>query len=95
MDFKKRSSKQINTSVSDGDFTGGYEFLPWVWYMRKGLFFSILLNVFIGYQCLKYYLEHKELAGLLSGGFFVLIIPTIISYLLFREHKEKKRGILR
>jgi len=95
MDWRKRSSKQIDNSVSDGDLTGGYEFFPWLWYMRKFYVLAFFLNIFMGYQATKGYFEYEETIALIAGLFFGLAVPSIIAYLLVREHKEKKKGISR
>jgi len=95
MDWRKRSNKQIDDSVYKGDFTGGYEFFPWLWYMRKFYVLAFFLNIFMGYQATKGYFEYAEIIALIAGAFFGLVVPGIIAYLLVREYKEKKRGISR
>ena len=95
MDWRKRSNKQIDDSVSEGDFTGGYEFFPWLWYMRKFYVLAFFLNIFMGYQAAKGYFEYEDVVALIAGAFFGLVVPSIIGYLLVRDYKEKKRGISR
>ena len=95
MDWRKRSRKEIDNSVSDVDLTVGYEFFPWIWNMRKFYVLAFFLNIFMGYQATKAYSEYGETIALIAGVFFGLAVPSIIAYLLVREHKEKKKGISR
>jgi hypothetical protein len=95
MNWKKRTSLEIEESVDKRDFTGGYDFLPWVWYMRKFMIFAFFLNVFIGYKAYEEYLAIEGSIILVASIFFGIAIPSLIGGLLIREHKEKKKGISR
>jgi hypothetical protein len=95
MNWKKRTASEIDEAVTNGDYTGGYDFLPWVWYMRKFLLFTFFLNMFMGYKAYEGYLEVNETIGLVAAIFFGIGVPGLIGGLLFREHREKKKGISR
>jgi hypothetical protein len=90
---KQKSKSEIDEAVSNRDLTGGYNFLPWLWYMRKFLVIVIMLDLFIGYKLFKTYNEYQETITGLSAIFFGLIGPAAIMTLLVREYKNKKKGI--
>lgn len=94
MDWRKKTDVEIDHAVAQGDSTGGYDFLPWVWHMRKFMFFAFLLNIFMGYKAYEGYLEYgKETVTLVASIFFGIVVPVVIGGMLFREHREKKKGI--
>ncbi len=90
---KQRSKFEIDEAVSNGDFTGGYNFLSWVWYMRRFFIAAIIIDLLIGCKLVQTYNEYQEIITGIAAAFFGLAIPTIITTLLVREYKRKKKGI--
>jgi hypothetical protein len=95
MDWKKRTQQEINQALEKKDLTGGYEFLPWVWYMRKFMALAFFLNGFMGWQGYKAYLEYGEAIALIATFFFGICVTSFIGFMLYREHRDKKKGISR
>jgi hypothetical protein len=90
MNWRKKTKQEFDQANDKKDYTGGYEFLPWVWYLRKPLIFAFFLNIFFGYKALDY---GKETVTLIAAIFFGIAVPAIIGGMLFREWKHKKKGI--
>lgn len=96
MNWKKRTKQQIDQSVDKKDLTGGYEFLPWVWHMRKLLVLAFCMNVFFGYKAFEAWPQYGyETPTLIAAIFFGIGVPALILGLLIREFREKKKGISR
>lgn len=92
--FKKRTYLEVQKATQEGDYTGGYEFFPWLIHMRKFMVFAFFLNIFFGYKALEGYYENgEEIITLITAIFFGIGVPSLISVLLFKEYKEKKQGI--
>ena len=89
----QRSNFEIDEAVSNGDLTGGYNFLPWVWYMRRFFIAAIIIDLLIGCKLVQTYNEYQELVTAIAAAFFGLTIPVIIITLLIREYNRKKKGI--
>lgn len=88
MNFKIRSKEEIELSVKNGDFTGGYEFLPWLLRMRP--FFSIFVIIIIALMLIYAIIEKEYLIGLIPFGLFIIILA-----LMKREYNLDKKGIAR
>jgi cellobiose-specific phosphotransferase system component IIC len=88
----QKSKHEIDEAVSNHDFTGGYNFISWVLYMRKFFIVALLFDFFAGYQLCKAYQAYEETPALIAAISFGLIIPVIIIVLLLREYKNLKRG---
>jgi hypothetical protein len=96
MNWTKRTKQQIDQAVDNKDYTGGYEFFPWIWHMRKFLVVAFFLNIFLGFKCFQAYPEYGyETPTLIAAIFFGIGVPAIIAGLLIREFREKKKGISR
>lgn len=89
----QKSKFEIDEAASNGDFTGGYNFLPWVWYMRRFFIAAIIIDLLIGCKLVQTYNEYQELVTGIAAAFFGLTIPIIIITLLVREFNRKKKGI--
>jgi len=90
---KKKTKQEIDEASLNGDLTGGYNFISWVWYMRKFFVAAIIIDLFMGYKLYKTYNEYQETVTGIAAAFFGLIIPIVIITLLVREYKNKKKGI--
>lgn len=97
--WSKRTKEQIKTSVNQRDFTGGYKFWPWLWYMRKGyllgFFGNLLIGWFGGLAALNPENDNPTWLGIGVIGFFGVFAPTLIGFLLRRDYKEGQKGITR
>ena len=101
--WTKKTEQEKNEARKRNDYTNGYEFWPWLWYMRKWYCFAFLLNLGGGIACFtvffkevsKYGFEGDVWVGLAAGCFFGILIPIIIRFLLRRDYKEGKQGISR
>lgn len=92
--FKKRTYIEVQEATRNGDYTGGYNFFPWLIHMRKFMVFAFFLNIFFGYKALEGYFDNGlEIVTLLVSLFFGVAVPSLIAVLLLREYKEKKQGI--
>ena len=89
---KKRTPAEIEESITNQDFTGGYKFLPWLWHFRKFMLGAILLNVFIVSQAIRAYRIEGESEIIIVSIVFGLCIPVVIMFLLMREFHNKKQG---
>lgn len=92
MNWKKRSNEEIEKSIKSGDLTGGYDFLPWVVYMRLYFVIAIILNIFIGYKLLQN-INDSSLVSIIFGIFLGIGVPFLIMVLLTKEFKRKKKGL--
>ena len=93
MNWSKRTREQIDDAVESGDYTGGYEFLPWMLYMRTRLVIIILFNFVVEWFCWQDYLRGGVIDMLICGVFFGWVIPGVIVGLSLNEFKKKKKGI--
>ena len=93
--FQTQKSKfEIDEAISNGDYTGGYNFISWVYHMRKFFIVALVFDLFAGYKLAQAYPEYGyELPTLLAALFFGLMVPVIIVVLLLHEFKNLKKGI--
>lgn len=92
--LKKRTRLEIDLSTRSGDYTGGYDFIPWLLHMRRVPTFAMFFNMFLGVLALKAYPENgHEIVTLIVGLIWSIGIPALIFFLLRKEFKEKKKGI--
>lgn len=95
MNFKKRTKAEIDYAVDvQKDYTGGYEFWPWLIYMRKGYLLGFFLNAALGIGCFVSG-DKSDWVTWAAGGFFGLFAPGLIGYKLRQEYKDLKKGISR
>lgn len=95
MNFKKRTQAEVDYAVDvQKDFTGGYEFWPWLIYMRKGYLLGFALNAGIGIGSFITG-DYSDWITWAVFGFFGLFAPGLIGYMLRREYKDLKKGISR
>lgn len=91
MNFKKRTSAEIESAVNNKDYTGGYAFWPWLIYMRFMTCIGFLINLGLGIGCLSVCLsENADWISYAAFGFFGLFAPSLIMYLSRREYNQLK-----
>jgi len=99
MNWKKRTQAEVDAAVAARDYTGGYEWWPWLWYMRKGYLLGFFGNLILGWAGgISSFAEHNENPDWISYGvigFFGIFAPVLIGFLLRRDYKEGKKGISR
>jgi hypothetical protein len=97
MNWKKRTQEEIDYSVDKlKDYTGGYEFFPWLWHMRKmylvGLLGNLILGWYGGISSMDPNNENPQWMGYCIIGFFGVFAPILIGYMLRRDYKMSKKG---
>jgi len=95
MNFRKRTNAEIDESVRQGDYTGGYEWWPWLLYMRKMYVVGFLGNLAGGIAGFTIFLQESDYVGLGVGIFFGLFAAPLIGFLIRRDFNESKKGISR
>jgi hypothetical protein len=97
MNWKKRTKSEIDLAVSKKDYTGGYEWWPWLWYMRKGHMLGFFGNLLLGWigGVSAAIDEPSDWIAYAVIGFFGIFAPVTIGYLLRRDYRESKKGISR
>ena len=85
MNFKKRSASEIEESEKNRDYTGGYEYLPWLLYMRISQVIPMLV-MFLGGS---YYATQEGTFGLGVSGIFVSLL---IKFMLRRDYTSLQKG---
>lgn len=99
MNWKKKTNAEIDQIVATtNDSTAGYEWAPWLWYMRRMHLVGLLVNVLVGFIGGFSNTDggtNMDLANFIIIGLFGVFIPTLISLLLRRDYKEGKKGITR
>lgn len=94
-DFRKRTKKEVMESTYKKDYTGGYTFFPWLLYMRPFYLIAAVLNHLIGHLMWDDYKTYGyETVTLIFSLIFAIGIPFFIVFLLIKEYKRKKKGIL-
>jgi len=95
MNFRKRTKEEVDYAVDvQKDYTGGYEFWPWLIHMRKGYLLGFFLNAAIGIGSFVTG-DKGDWITWTVGGFFGVFVPGLIGYKLRQEHGELKKGISR
>lgn len=89
--MRKRTPAEIEASVKNNDYTGGYEFMPWLVYMRPMALVGLFLNILIGICGFVGGVKSDWLTWALGAG-FGLVIPSIIIFMLTRDYKTSKNG---
>lgn len=92
--WRKRTKSEINKSVESGDYTGGYQFLPWLLWMRSMYVIGLFLNIFAAFSGWKLYSEQSDTIGWIIGLFFTLS-SLLISYKIRQDYNDGKGGISR
>lgn len=99
MNWKKRTPAEVDAAVAKKDYTGGYEFWPWLFWMRKMYVLGFLGNLLLGWiggiSSFEPSNDNPEWLGYAVIGFFGVFAPTLIGYMLRRDYKEGKKGITR
>jgi len=95
MNWKKRTQAEIDYSADKlKDNTGGYEFLPWLIWMRKMYIVGFLGNVAFSVAGYKFFFEETDWVGLGVGIFFTLS-SILIGYKIRQDYTDGKKGISR
>ena len=96
MNWKKKTNAEIDQIVATtNDSTAGYEWAPWLWYMRRMHLVGLLANVLVGFIGGLSNTDggtNMDLASYVIIGLFGIAIPTLIAFLLRRDYKEGKLG---
>jgi len=98
MNWKKRTKEQIDYSTDRlNDYTGGYEWWPWLWYMRKGYLLGFFGNLALGWAggISAMMDDPSDWISYAVIAFFGIFAPTLIAFLLRRDYKEGQKGISR
>jgi len=97
MNWKKKTQQECDEAESRKDYTCGYEFLPWLWWMRRmyllGFFGNLALGWFGGITSFNPNNENPDWMGYSIIGFFGVSVPVLIGYLLRRDYKNLQKGI--
>jgi hypothetical protein len=95
MNWKKRTQAEVDYSADKlKDFTGGYEWWPWLWYMRKGYLLGFFGNLALGWAggLSAASDDPRDWISYAVIGFFGIFAPSIIGFMLRRDYKEGKQG---
>ena len=95
MKWKKRTQEEINYSTDKlKDYTGGYEFFPWLWFMRKLYLLGFFGNMALGWcgGMSGILNDPKDWVGYAIIGFFGVLAPALIGYMLRRDYKMLQKG---
>ncbi len=92
MNFKKRTKEEVEASVINKDYTGGYDYLPWLIYMRPLYVFGAAANLAAGIHLFNIGVTEPNTVGIVAGLFFITA-SIAIKLLLIRDFKLSKKGI--
>jgi len=92
MNWRKRTEKEIEESIKKKDYTGGYEFLPWLWYMRRMYVVGFFGNLAAGIYGFVSFFQEGDWVSLGVGIFFGLFAAPLIAYMLIKDYNESKKG---
>lgn len=94
IDLRKRTKSEIDKSVKNKDYTGGYNWYSWLIYMRFWYLIGLIANLFIGWVGgFSAISSNPELfVGYLMLLIFGLVTPIIIVYFLRSDYKSLKNG---
>jgi len=90
--WRKRTEAEIEASVRFKDYTGGYEFGPWLLWMRKMYVVGFLGNLAGSIIGWKIFLTEGDYVGLGVGIFFALS-TTLIGYKIRKDYTNSKKGV--
>lgn len=92
MNLKKRTKEQLDEAVKQGDFTGGYQFLPWlIWVEIIKLLASILLPI-AGIGCFIFQKGTYDLQFQIITGFCLIIAGIFVFLWTKRQYNQQKNG---
>ncbi len=91
MNFRRRTQAEIDESVKNDDCTGGYEFFPWLLWMRPMYVVGMLGNFIAGLCMLRIGIIDCDWIGYVAGSFFAGA-GILICFLLIRDYRESKVG---
>jgi len=92
MNWKKRTDEEVEASVDARDYTGGYEFWPWLLYMRIGYVVPILGMFVLGTCLIVDYESAQSYATSIGFGLFFQAGAIMFSSLLRKDYKKLKVG---
>lgn len=87
MNLKKRTKTEVDDSILSGDYTGGYEMLPWFIYKRQLPSIGIIGSLVGGIASTVVAEGYDRLIGV----FFIL--ASMLIYKIFsNDYKKLKKG---
>jgi hypothetical protein len=92
--WRKRTEEEIEASFKIKDYTGGYEFGPWLLWMRKWYVIILLGNMFFAYKGWEIFSKESDKIGIAVGIFFT-ISSLLISYKIRQDYTNGKKGVSR
>lgn len=93
MNWRKRTAAEIDEAVDKKDYTGGYEFWPWLIYMRWSYLVGFFGNLLLGWGAfISMDSEDRDWVAYAVLGFFGIFAPTLIGYMLRRDYNMLKQG---
>lgn len=94
MNWKKKTQVELDAADAKNDYTCGYEFYPWLLYMRKLYVVGFFGNMAAGIGDFIYSLcnDGAGTADYIILCFFGVFAPTAIAFLLRRDYKKLQKG---
>ncbi len=94
MNLKKRTKEEIDHSTDvDKDFTGGYEYLSWLIYMRRTEILCTIGLLVFGIICFCTLLSSYDPTFQIWAGVGAIIASITLNILLRRSYLQLKKGI--
>jgi hypothetical protein len=94
MNLRKRTQKEIDhDTLVYKDFTGGYEYLPWLIYIRLVYILSSIGIFIFGISCFILTDSSEDVLFQILTGISAIIVSIVINLLLVRSYHLLKRGI--
>ena len=94
MNLKKRTQAEIDQANSKKDYTGGYDFLPWLIHMRlRGYVIPSFGLLAGGIYCFFSLEDSYDVTFQKWAGVGCIIASALIQILLRREYLKLKLGI--
>lgn len=95
--WSKRTEQEVQESVTNKDYTGGYKFWPWLLWMRKAPTIALLMNLIFGWSGGLSVLrsDPSDWTGYGVIIFFGIFVPILVAFLIRRDYKESQKGITR
>ncbi len=91
MAFKKRTKEQEDSAIANGDFTGGYEFWPWLIFKRKYWLVIVPTLFLFSFGILDDSYENGDLVNRTSG-IIGIIMGIFLMVRIEIEFKKLKKG---
>lgn len=92
MSWKKKSDEEVDAAVTAGDYTGGYDFWPWLLYMRISYILPILGLFAMGSYLIVNNQDGYSPAASMGLGIFFSLGGVLFCYKLIKEYGQLKKG---